>query len=164
MDPFAYVLIGFALGFTAGRMRSGGAFHWKQALIAFLIAAALAAGFMFLRDPFGGGGPVSPSALKPGATEFGTLRVTVLADSRPVADVEVDLGTIGPSGPTGAMSAVQTDDDGVAIFEQVPVGTYDLFWNDNAFPEGYQQPPDISITIAKDRTTDRTVILTPSSP
>jgi len=161
MDSFFYLFLGFVLGFIAARMRSGGVFHWKKALAAFLLAAAIAVGYTYLRGSFGDTGPVSPSALKPGATEFGTLQVTVLAEGRPMADVEVDLGTVGPSGPTGAMSTMKTDVNGVALFEQVPVGTYDVFWNTNAFPQGYEVQRDISVTITKDTTTRKTVTLVP---
>jgi len=76
-------------------------------------------------------------------------------------DVAVDLGKIGPRGPVGAMSEIKTDTGGVALFEEVPVGTYDIFWNLKAFPAGYNQPSKISVEIIKGQVTQKRVDLTP---
>jgi len=160
MESIFYFIAGSAFGYWLGMRAAGHPVNWKKALLAFLIAAVVAFGITYLRGT-SGGGPVVPSALKPGATEFGSLRVTVLALGQPVEGVEVDVGTMTSSGPTGAMTVATTGADGVALFEQVPVGTFDIFWNLNVFPKGYQQPSGFPVTIVKNQTTAKTVTLTP---
>ncbi len=76
------------------------------------------------------GKPLTPSELTPGATAFGNLKVEVTSDGKAVANLEVDLGK-----PGGRMSYIVTDDNGIALFEKVSVGTYNIFFNNINFPK-----------------------------
>ncbi len=135
----------------------------KKFIFGFGAALALIAliyfGYPFIRGFQGGGGPVAPEQLNPGAKDFGVLKVIVFENNQPIAGVEVDLGKIGPDGPVGPMSAIKTDSQGSALFEKVPVGAYDIFWNLNAFPDGYMPPSNITVEILKDKTTEKKVEL-----
>jgi|SRR3989344_4937438 len=138
----------------------------KKFILGFISACVLVGliyfGYPIIRGFFGGsGGPVSPSELNPEVKDFGILRVEVFGKGQPIADVAVDLGKIGPRGPEGAMSEVRTDVNGVALFENVPVGVYDIFWNLTAFPQEYNQPATISVEIKKGQTTQKRINLTP---
>jgi len=104
---------------------------------------------------------VPPNELKRGSTDIGTLKVYVLANGIPLSGVEVDLGTIGPNGPVGPMSAVETDEQGLALFEPVPAGVYDIFWNDNNFPLQYDKPSVMSVEIARDKVIEKMIELVP---
>ncbi len=136
----------------------------KKFILGFISALALVAiiyfGYPFIRGFGGGNGPVAPKDLNPGMTDFGILKVSVFANSQPMAGVEVDLGKIGPNGPEGAMSAIKTNEQGVALFEKVPVGVYDIFWNLNSFPKGYDPSKNISVEILKDKTLEKRIELT----
>ena len=135
----------------------------KKFIFGFIAALALVAliyfGYPLIRGFQGDSGPVAPEQLNPDAKEFGELKVGVFSGSQPLAGVEVDLGKIGPSGPVGAMSAVKTDSQGTALFQKVPVGAYDIFWNLNAFPGGYSVPSNIPVEILKDKITEKRVEL-----
>ncbi len=137
----------------------------KKFVLGFISALAVIAvlflAYLALRGSFSGGGPVSPENLKPGIKDYGSLRVEVFGKGSPLGDVEVDLGEIGPSGPTGPMSFAVTDSSGVAVFEKVPVGNYDIFFNSNHFPSGYVPPQRVSVNIAKDQVMQKRVDLAP---
>lgn len=105
--------------------------------------------------------PVSPDQLNPEAKEWGALRLEVFGKGQPISGVEVDLGKIGPNGPEGPMSAMETDANGVVLFEKIPVGTYDVFWNSNDFPQNFNQPGRILIEITKDQTTLKRIDFAP---
>lgn len=139
--------------------------NMKKFVIGFVSALAVVAvlffGYLALRSLSGGGGPVSPENLKPGVKDYGSLRVEVFGGGRPLADVEIDLGEIGSNGPTGPMSFAVTDPTGAASFEKVPVGSYDIFFNANHFPNGYIPPQRVSVSIAKDRVVQKRIDLTP---
>lgn len=108
----------------------------------------------------GSGGPVAPEALKPGVLDYGVLKIRVLGSGgAPLSNVEIDLGTIGAKGPEGPMAFLRTDKNGVALFEKVPIGAYDVFWNSYFFPKEYEQPPKIKIEIIKGQTTEKTIEL-----
>lgn len=126
---------------------------------AVVVAAVLFFAYLAIRSLSGGGGPVSPENLKPGVKDYGSLRVEVFGRGNPLADVEVDLGEIGSNGPTGPMSFTITDSSGVASFEKVPVGSYDIFFNSNHFPNGYVPPQRVSISIAKDQIVQKRIDL-----
>lgn len=76
------------------------------------------------------GKPLAPSELMPGATAFGNLKIEVTSGGRAVTNLEVDLGQ-----PGGRMSYTITDSYGIALFEKVSVGTYNVFFNDINFPK-----------------------------
>ncbi len=137
----------------------------KKFVLGFVSALVLA-GLAYFAYPvisgfFGGGGPVSPRNLKPGATDYGTLRVEVFGKGNPLPDVEVDLGEIGPNGPAGPMSFMVTDDGGLALFENVPIGAYDVFFNTNHFPAGYAVPRNVSVNVVKDQVAQKRIDLAP---
>ncbi len=135
----------------------------KKFILGFVVAAVLLGGGFFAYRFFGGSGPVSPEMLKPDVTDYGTLKVTVLGQGRaPLPDVEVDLGTIGKRGPEGPMAFARTNSEGVALFERVPVGGYDVFWNSYFFPEEYSQPSRALVEITKDKTTEKVFELSPA--
>ena len=98
--------------------------------------------------------PVSPKDLKPGATEFGALKVQVTGAGKPLPGLEVDLGKIEPgTGPTGPMAVLQTDSNGFVTFEPVPVGGYDLFFNSSNFPQEFEQLSRVPADVSKDKVT-----------
>ncbi len=135
----------------------------KKFALGFISALAVIAVIFFvylaIRSFSGGGGPVSPENLKPGVKDYGTLRVEVFGKGNPLVDVEVDLGEIGSSGPTGPMSFTVTDSAGLALFEKVPVGNYDIFFNTNHFPSGYVPPQRVNVSIAKDQVLQKRIDL-----
>ena len=127
-------------------------------LAAIILAAAGFAVSLFLRGS--SGQPVSPEMLKPGVSDYGALKVTISGKGQPVNDVEVDLGTLGSSGPTGPMAFKVTDESGMVLFDKVPVGDYNIFFNTNHYPQGfawYGQP--VSVKINKEQITDKTIEL-----
>lgn len=128
---------------------------------ALVIVAVLFFAYLAIRSLSSGGGPVSPENLKPNVKDYGSLRVEIFGKGNPLADVEVDLGEIGSNGPTGPMSFVVTDSGGLASFEKVPVGSYDIFLNSNHFPNGYALPQRVSISIAKDQIVQKRIDLAP---
>lgn len=131
--------------------------------VAALISVALIYfGYPLVSGFFGGRMPVSPEELNLGVKDYGTLRIEVFGKGQPIVGVAVDLGKIGPKGPTGPMSELQTDERGVALFEKVPVGTYDIFWNSNDFPAGeFSQPARIQVDILKSQIVAKRIDLTP---
>jgi hypothetical protein len=106
-------------------------------------------------------GPVSPQNLKPGVNDYGTLQVAVFGKGAPLPDVEVDVGEVGSNGPTGPMSYAVTDTSGTALFENVPVGTYDVFFNTNHFPAGYMPPQRVPVSISQGQITQKRIDLAP---
>lgn len=132
-------------------------FGFISALVA---VAVIFIAYLVIRSFFGSG-PVSPQNLKPGVKDYGTLRIEVFGKGNPLGDVEVDLGEVGPNGPTGPMSFAVTDTNGLAVFEKVPVGDYDIFFNANHFPKGYVAPPSVSVSIAKDQVAQKRIDLAP---
>jgi hypothetical protein len=140
----------------------------KQFILGFLGALILIAiiyfGYPLIDSLRGGSGSVKvvpPNELKHDYTDIGTLKVKIFVNSIPIGGVEVDLGTIGSNGPIGLMSAIKTNQQGLALFEPVPAGTYDIFWNDNNFPQEYNQPPVMSVEIFRDKVTEKIIELTP---
>lgn len=136
----------------------------KKYILGFISALVLIAiifvVFLFIRGS-GDKGPVSPVDLKPEVTDYGILRVEVFGKGKPLADVEVDLGEIGSSGPTGPMSFMVTDAGGLATFENVPVGSYDIFFNTNHFPAGFAPPKSVAVNIVKDQVVQKRIDLAP---
>lgn len=130
------------------------------------VSALLFVGIIYLTYPFVSGfigGPklVSPENLNPSVKDYGSLRVEIYGKGNPLAGVEVDLGIIGPKGPE-LMTIVTTDDQGAALFEKVPTGTYDLFFNGFQFPEGYVIPRERYFAeIVKDQQTEKRIDLIP---
>ncbi len=118
-------------------------------------------GYLFIRGFFSGGGPVSPENLNPAVQDYGSLRVEIFGKGNPLSDVEIDVGVIGSQGPE-AFTYVVTDANGVALFEKLPVGVYDIFFNGYRFPEGYEVPKERhSIRIAKDQLTQKRIDMAP---
>lgn len=131
----------FLLGFVAGLFLSG-----------FLFA-----GYPVIRGFFASEPPVAPDKLNPAATDFGGLRVTVTGMGRPVANLEVDLGT-----PGGRMSNTITDVNGVALFKHVSVGDFNIFFNDLNYPQQFARVSSlIPVQIMKDQTVEKSIALMP---
>ncbi len=139
----------------------------KKFVLGFISAVVLLGliflGFLFVRGFFIGGssGPVTSENLVKDAKDFGSLRIDIFGKGQPLADVEVDLGTIGSGGPAGPMSAIVTDAGGTALFGKVPVGNFDVFFNNYHFPEGYNVPQRVSVEIVKGQMTQKRVDLAP---
>ena len=127
--------------------------------VALVAVAVVYFAYPIIRGFFGGGGgPVVPSELMPGAKVFGNLQVQILGGGKPLQDVEVDLGQ-----PGGRMSFVLTDSDGIAFFLNVPVGGYNIFFNDLNYPEEFARVSSvIPVEIVKDVTTEKKIELTPN--
>lgn len=86
----------------------------------------------------------------------GNLRVTITGADKPMAKVEVDLGTV-PGDVKYYMK--ETDDKGVAFFENIPAGFYAIYFNLNGFPEGYDASQTFSVRVIKSLTTEKTIEL-----
>ena len=130
----------------------------KSFILGFIAALVLIGviyfGYPFIRGFFGGG-PVSPSELMPGAKVFGNLKVQLTGAGKPLPNIEVDLGQ-----PGGRMSFTTTDADGVAFFLNVPVGAYNIFFNDLNYPKEFERVSSvIPVEIAKDKTTEKKIDL-----
>lgn len=125
---------------------------------ALAVIAVLYFAYPIIRGFFGGGGgPMIPSELMPGATVFGNLKVQIMGGGKPLPNVEVDLGQ-----PGGRMSYALTDSDGIAFFLNVPVGGYNIFFNDLNYPKEFARVSSlIPVEIAKDTTTEKKIELTP---
>jgi len=130
----------------------------KKNIIVLMAALALVAliyfGYPVVKRFAGWGEPVSPSELVPGATAFGNLKVIVSSQGKPVANLEVDLGK-----PGGRMSYVVTDSNGLAFFKNVPVGTYNIFFNDFNYPKGFERVSPITVEIMKNQITHENIEL-----
>ncbi len=87
--------------------------------------------------------------LIPSASSFGSLKVTILGNGRPVENLEVDVSD--KPGPNRCM--INTDKDGIAYFGKVPVGRLVIFFNSGAFPKNLGKDPVLYIEINKDQTT-----------
>ena len=135
----------FILGFISGVI---------VVVIVFLI-------FLFIRGSFNGSGPVNPESLNPNVKDYGSLRVEVFGKGNPLSNIEVDLGKVGSGGPTGPMSFTVTDSNGIASFDKVPIGKYDIFFNTNHFSNDYIPPQKTSVSIAKDQLTQKRIDLSP---
>lgn len=142
----------------------------KKFILGFVAVLAVIAmlyfAYPFIRGFFGGagGGPVSPENLNPAVKEYGSLQVMLDGKVKSLVDVEVDLGKINDaSGPTGPMSFAVTDIHGTATFGKVPVGDYDIFFNTNHFPSGYDfpKPNRFSVSIEKDQNIIKRIDLAP---
>lgn len=130
---------------------------WILAAVIILAGASFAA-FLFFRGS--SGQPVSPEMLKPGVTDYGTLKVLIKGKGQPLNDVEVDLGTISSGGPTGPMTFKITDESGLALFENVPVGNYNVFFNTNHYPADFAPYSEqVSVKINQGQTTEKTIEL-----
>lgn len=122
---------------------------------ALILAAIIYAAYPIIRGFFGGGGPVAPSELMPGAKVFGNLKVQITGAGKPVPNLEVDLGQ-----PGGRMSFAMTDTNGKAFFLNVPVGAYNIFFNDLNYPKELTRISSvIPVEIVKDETTEKNIEL-----
>lgn len=88
-----------------------------------------------------------------GASTFGDLKVTVLGNGKPVENLEVDLST--KPGPTRCMQ--KTDKNGMVSFEAIPAGQMFIYFNDNAFPKQFGQPPTEPVTIFPGQSVEKKV-------
>ena len=125
------------------------------------VAALVVVGLIYMAYPMIGGfftsGPVSPQELKSGVTDFGALQVKVSGAGKPLSGIEVDIGE-----PGGRMSYLMTDKDGIVLFENVPVGQIEIFFNDFNFPKEFIRVSSrIVVSIAKAKTTEKEIELTP---
>lgn len=104
---------------------------------------------------FLGGKTVAPYQLQDDAKNFGNLKVTVTWTGNPASNLEVDLGQQG-----GRKTAVKTDADGVAFFENVPVGSWSIFFNERNFPKEYTFTSNLTaVTIEKNQLTEKNIEL-----
>ncbi len=75
------------------------------------------------------------SSLVTGATKFGNLTVQVLGNGQPMVNLEVDLGL--QPGPNNCPK--ETDSNGFASFQNVPIGEMAIFFNFANFPQQFSQ-------------------------
>lgn len=93
--------------------------------------------------------------LNEGAAEFGKVGLEISSKSgQSVKDVEVNLGA-----QPGAENYcwTKTNENGVAVFDQVPVGDYSIYFNDTTLPEalgGGGPTPVLQIKVTKGVTTE----------
>lgn len=88
--------------------------------------------------------------------DSGNLKVTVTAGGKPMEKMEVDLGTV-PGDAQYYMK--ETDDKGVALFENIPAGFYAIYFNLNNFPKGYDASQTVSVKVTKSLTTEKGIQL-----
>lgn len=137
--------------------------NMKKYILGFIGALVLIGlvylGYQFISGSRGSYTPVAPESLNPAAKEFGTLRVEVSGKGKPIVGLEVDLGQ-----PGGRMTYKMTDGSGVAVFENVSVGSYDIFFNDINFPKEFARiSSTIPVEITKDRIVEKNIILEPQA-
>lgn len=98
------------------------------------------------------------SVVNPDITQFGSLKVTMLYKGDPAKQVEVDIAkTPGPDNYCYQM----TDDQGIAEFQSVPVGSYYIYLNMTNFPSEYGIPSaEKQITITQGISTETIIELT----
>lgn len=125
---------------------------------ALVIVGLIYFGYPVIRGFLGNNAPVTPNQLNPEAKDFGTLKVEVSGKGRLIAGLEVDLGQ-----PGGRMTYTMTDVNGVAIFENVSVGTYRIFFNDYNYPkeEFVRVASEIPVVIIKDQIIVKKIELMP---
>ncbi|MFA6096043.1 MAG: hypothetical protein WC788_00265 [Candidatus Paceibacterota bacterium] len=88
--------------------------------------------------------------------DSGNLKVMVTAGGKPMAKVEVDLGTVPGANKYYMM---ETDDAGAALFENIPTGFYAIYFNLNNFPKEYDSSQAVSVRIVKILTTEKRIEL-----
>jgi hypothetical protein len=72
--------------------------------------------------------------------ETGQVRILVTVEGKPGSFIEVDLFTT-PNPEDNLVAYVKiSSQDGVALYEAVPAGTYYVFFNNSNFPEEFGEP------------------------
>lgn len=92
--------------------------------------------------------------------DFGSLKVIVLApNGKPATEIEVDINTK----PGPPKFRLDTDKNGVAFFEQVPVGNYAIYFNKGNFPPVFEYPQQTYwVGVDKDKITEKVIELRPA--
>lgn len=75
----------------------------------------------------------------------GSLKVSIMSAGAPVKSLEVDVGT-KPGAPQYYLK--MTDDSGIALFEEIPAGSYVIYFNQENFPSGLAQPKLETVSVA----------------
>jgi hypothetical protein len=138
----------------------------------FLLGLAVGIGFMAILNITGWGdikhwtlfgnnagvpNAVATQNLVKGATEFGTLKVTVTSGKAVVSGVEVDVGVQ----PGGKMAVATTDKDGVALWNEMPIGDFVVFFNAYNFPKNFKFESSLTpVSVSADQTTEQKIELT----
>ncbi len=90
--------------------------------------------------------------------DFGDLKVTATSNGKPVAGLEIDVD----KKPGPPKYRIDTDENGIALFEKLPVGAYAVFFNDASFPSDRLEKPEggiIWVDVAKDQMTETKINL-----
>lgn len=90
------------------------------------------------------------------SSTFGTLKITILGNGKPVENLEVDLSD--KPGPNRCMKL--TDKNGVVLFEKVPAKKMAIFFNNANFPKEFgPNTPVTYLEIIKDQTIEKIIEL-----
>jgi hypothetical protein len=79
------------------------------------------------------------------SADSGTLQVTVTGGGKVVTDLEVDVG-VKPGATKYYMRL--TDSNGVAVFDGIPAGSYDVYFNGNNFPAQFGNSPLVTVEVS----------------
>lgn len=90
--------------------------------------------------------------------DFGDLKVIATSNGKPVAGLEIDVD----SQPGPPKYRDQTDENGVVLFEELPVGRYAIFFNGENFPKELADATlYFWVTVKKDKVTEKKIVLRP---
>lgn len=90
--------------------------------------------------------------------DSGSLSVTIIAAKGPVKGLEVDVAG-KPGSPQYYVKL--TDNNGVALFNNLPSDDYAIYFNGVNFPKEYGDSPTVPVEIVKNQTIERVIELTP---
>ena len=88
----------------------------------------------------------------------GSLKVAIVVAKSPVKRLEVDVAG-KPGSPLYYVKL--TDNNGVALFNNLPSGDYAIYFNGVNFPKEYGDSPTVPVEIIKNQTIERVIELTP---
>lgn len=110
--------------------------------------------------PQGNGAPIDKDVknckdLISEATSFGTLKVIVTGNGKPIENLEVDVSR--KPGPQRCME--KTRAEGVVLFSDVPAGKMVIYFNNADFPKEFGASPVISVDIVSGQILEKTIEL-----
>ena len=89
-------------------------------------------------------------------TNSGSLKVSIVSSGAPVKSLEVDIG-IKPGASQYYLKF--TGEDGIALFEGIPAGSYVIYFNQESFPSGLIEPAPQAINVLAGQTTQTNINL-----
>lgn len=88
--------------------------------------------------------------------DSGTLKIIITASGKSVGSLEVDVAA-KPGAPKYYMAL--TDNNGTAVFDGIPAGSYFIYFNGNNFPTQFGDPPTESVNVISGQTVQKNINL-----